>query len=88
MKSGINQEESKEITKLIKDHNKKIQTSFQNKLLELRRKKRRPTKCNYLLKESNIKTPLSYINFEIKSYFYIFKIFLDKYILIIKNNPP
>ena len=28
LKSGINQEESKEITKLIKDYNKKIQTSF------------------------------------------------------------
>ena len=64
LKSGINQEESKEITKLIKDHNKKIQTSFQNQMVRVTSKKRDELQnVITLLKESNIKTPLSYINF-------------------------
>jgi len=64
LKSGINQEESKEITKLIKDHNKKIQTSFQNQMIRVTSKKRDELQnVITLLKESNIKTPLSYINF-------------------------
>ena len=64
LKSGINQEESKEITKLIKDHNKKIQTSFQNQIIRVTSKKRDELQnVITLLKESNIKTPLSYINF-------------------------
>jgi uncharacterized protein YajQ (UPF0234 family) len=64
LKSGINQEESKEITKLIKDHNKKIQTSFQNQIIRVTSKKRDDLQnVITLLKESNIKTPLSYINF-------------------------
>lgn len=64
LKSGINQEESKEITKLIKDHNKKIQTSFQNQMIRVTSKKRDDLQnVITLLKESNIKTPLSYINF-------------------------
>jgi uncharacterized protein YajQ (UPF0234 family) len=64
LKSGINQEESKEITKLIKDHNKKIQTSFQNQIIRVTSKKRDDLQnIITLLKESNIKTPLSYINF-------------------------
>ena len=64
LKSGINQEESKEITKLIKDHNKKIQTSFQNQMIRVTSKKRDELQSVItLLKESNIKTPLSYINF-------------------------
>ena len=64
LKSGINQEESKEITKLIKDYNKKIQTSFQNQMIRVTSKKRDELQ-NVItrLKESNIKTPLSYINF-------------------------
>jgi uncharacterized protein YajQ (UPF0234 family) len=64
LKSGINQEESKEITKLIKDYNKKIQTSFQNQMIRVTSKKRDDLQnVITLLKESNIKTPLSYINF-------------------------
>ena len=64
LKSGINQEESKEITKLIKDSNKKIQTSFQNQMIRVTSKKRDELQnVITLLKESNIKTPLSYINF-------------------------
>lgn len=64
LKSGINQEESKVITKLIKDHNKKIQTSFQNQIIRVTSKKRDDLQnVITLLKESNIKTPLSYINF-------------------------
>jgi uncharacterized protein YajQ (UPF0234 family) len=64
LKSGINQEESKEITKLIKDYNKKIQTSFQNQMIRVTAKKRDELQnVITLLKESNIKTPLSYINF-------------------------
>ena len=64
LKSGINQEESKEITKLIKDYNKKIQTSFQNQIIRVTSKKRDELQnVITLLKESNIKTPLSYINF-------------------------
>ena len=64
LKSGINQEESKEISKLIKDHNKKIQTSFQNQIIRVTSKKRDELQnVITLLKESNIKTPLSYINF-------------------------
>jgi len=64
LKSGINQEESKEITKLIKDYNKKIQTSFQNQIIRVTSKKRDELQnVIALLKESNIKTPLSYINF-------------------------
>jgi uncharacterized protein YajQ (UPF0234 family) len=64
LKSGINQEESKEITKLIKDHNKKIQTSFQNQMIRVTSKKRDELQdVITLLKDSNIKTPLSYINF-------------------------
>ena len=64
LKSGINQEESKEITKLIKDYNKKIQTSFQNQTIRVTSKKRDELQnVITLLKESNIKTPLSYINF-------------------------
>ncbi len=64
LKSGINQEESKVITKLIKDHNKKIQTSFQNQMIRVTSKKRDELQnVITLLKESNIKTPLSYINF-------------------------
>jgi uncharacterized protein YajQ (UPF0234 family) len=64
LKSGINQEESKEITKLIKDYNKKIQTSFQNQMIRVTSKKRDELQnVITLLKESNIKTPLSYINF-------------------------
>ena len=64
LKSGINQEESKEITKLIKDHNKKIQTSFQNQMVRVTSKKRDELQnVITLLKESNIKTPLSFINF-------------------------
>ena len=64
LKSGINQEESKEITKLIKDHNKKIQTAFQNQMIRVTSKKRDDLQnVITLLKESNIKTPLSYINF-------------------------
>ena len=64
LKSGINQEESKEITKLIKDHNKKIQTSFQNQIIRVTSKKRDDLQnVITLLKESNLKTPLSYINF-------------------------
>jgi len=64
LKSGINQEESKEITKLIKDHDKKIQTSFQNQMIRVTSKKRDELQnVITLLKESNIKTPLSYINF-------------------------
>tara|TARA_B100001939_G_scaffold139628_1_gene120895 strand:+ start:163 stop:645 length:483 start_codon:yes stop_codon:yes gene_type:complete len=64
LKSGINQEESKEITKLIKDYNKKIQTSFQNQIIRVTSKKRDDLQnVITLLKESNIKTPLSYINF-------------------------
>ena len=64
LKSGINQEESKEISKLIKDHNKKIQTSFQNQIIRVTSKKRDDLpNVITLLKESNIKTPLSYINF-------------------------
>ena len=64
LKSGINQEESKEITKLIKDHNKKIQTSFQNQMIRVTSKKRDELQnVITLLKESNLKTPLSYINF-------------------------
>lgn len=64
LKSGINQEESKEITKLIKDYNKKIQTTFQNQIIRVTSKKRDELQnVITLLKESNIKTPLSYINF-------------------------
>ena len=64
LKSGIKQEESKEITKLIKDYNKKIQTSFQNQIIRVTSKKRDELQnVITLLKESNIKTPLSYINF-------------------------
>lgn len=64
LKSGINQEESKEITKLIKDYNKKIQTSFQNQIIRVTSKKIDELQnVITLLKESNIKTPLSYINF-------------------------
>jgi len=64
LKSGINQEESKEITKLIKNYNKKIQTSFQNQMIRVTSKKRDELQnVITLLKESNIKTPLSYINF-------------------------
>ena len=64
LKSGINQEESKEITKLIKDSNKKIQTSFQNQMIRVTSKKRDELQnVITLLKEANIKTPLSYINF-------------------------
>lgn len=64
LKSGINQEESKEITKLIKDSNKKIQTSFQNQMIRVTSKKRDELQnVITLLKESNIKTPLSFINF-------------------------
>ena len=64
LKSGINQEESKEITKLIKDHNKKIQTSFQNQIIRVTSKKRDDLQnVITLLKESSIKIPLSYINF-------------------------
>ena len=64
LKSGINQEESKEITKLIKNSNKKIQTSFQNQMIRVTSKKRDELQnVITLLKESNIKTPLSYINF-------------------------
>ena len=64
LKSGINQEESKEITKLIKDYNKKIQTSFQNQMIRVTSKKRDELQnVITLLKESNIKTPLSFINF-------------------------
>lgn len=64
LKSGINQEESKEITKLIKDYNKKIQTSFQNQIIRVTSKKRDELQnVITLLKESNIKTPLSFINF-------------------------
>ena len=64
LKSGINQEESKEITKLIKDYNKKIQTSFQKQIIRVTSKKRDELQnVITLLKESNIKTPLSYINF-------------------------
>lgn len=64
LKSGINQEESKEITKLIKDYNKKIQTSFQKQIIRVTSKKRDELQnVITLLKESNIKTPLSFINF-------------------------
>ena len=56
--------QSKEITKFIKDYNKKIQTSFQNQMIRVTAKKRDELQnVITLLKESNIKTPLSYINF-------------------------
>ena len=64
LKSGIDQDSSKKIIALIKEHNKKIQCSFQNEQIRVSGKKRDDLQeVIQFIKNSKIEIPLNYGNF-------------------------
>ncbi len=64
LKSGITQEESKEIISLIKKVNKKAQCAYQNQSIRVSAKKRDDLQeIIQLLKDSDIDTPINFGNF-------------------------
>ena len=64
LKSGIDQDSSKKIIALIREHNKKIQCSYQNQQIRVTGKKRDDLQeVIQLVKESKIEIPLNYGNF-------------------------
>ena len=63
-KQGIDAMDAKEITKLIKAHNLKVQTSIQGDKIRVTGKKRDDLQsCIALLKKSEIQLPLQFNNF-------------------------
>ena len=64
LKSGIDQSTSKEIIKLLKKSNKKIQCSYQNETIRVTSKKRDDLQeAISLIKDSDIEKPLNFGNF-------------------------
>ena len=64
LKSGIDQDSSKKIIALIRENNKKIQCSYQNRQVRVTGKKRDDLQeVIQLIKESKIEMPLNYGNF-------------------------
>ena len=64
LKSGIDQESSKNIIALIRENNKKIQCSYQNQQIRVTGKKRDALQeVIQLVKDSKIEIPLNYGNF-------------------------
>ena len=64
LKSGIDQDSSKKIIALIREHNKKIQCAYQNQQIRVTSKKRDDLQdVIQLVKDSKLEIPLNYGNF-------------------------
>ena len=64
LKSGIDQDSSKKIIALIREHNKKIQCAYQNQQIRVTGKKRDDLQdVIQLVKDSKLEIPLNYGNF-------------------------